>query len=671
MNKLRKFYKGFTLIELLVVIAILGILTLLAMPRFKDHIENARVTNIKNDVKVAESIVMESLINDKNIPSISDDVINDEKLATLAKENKLYDIKGRVSEGNIESGEYIELDKSIFNTKLKGFFYANQGGKVYYEDIKSGNPSKPIDKSDLTDKKEEAEGLNPDDYEDFTDVEDAIEEADRVISDEDSTQKEIDDALKDLEDAIDNLEEKPVDKSELTDKIEEAENLNPDDFESGWDNVQDAIDNAENVVKDPDATQKEVDEALKDLEDAIEDLVKKTVNKDDLINKKEEAEDLDPDDYEDFTDVEDAINEAERVISDEDSTQKDVNDALKDLEDAIDNLEEKLVDTGNLMNPVEPRNHTAGEIPIYSAEEMAEIGINNDYPLSGKYVQMNNIDLNVYDNWEPIGSYDSKFSGSFDGNGYKITNLKINRPNMKSIGLFGATGGTTIKNVALEDVDINGNSYDNMWTGGLVGYSESTITNSYVTGVVAGGANAGGLVGWVDNSSTISNSYSTCAVESIGATGGLVGQVKGSSTVSNSYATGDVKGTGISTGGLVGSADANASTTIKNSYATGDVTGIIDVGGLMGTTYSSTTISNSYATGAVIDGSSLAGLVGKATGSTITNSYWDKDTTGQASSSGGGVGKTTTEMKQRNTYSGWDFDSIWAIDEGQSYPYHK
>lgn len=34
-------------------------------------------------------------------------------------------------------------------------------------------------------------------------------------------------------------------------------------------------------------------------------------------------------------------------------------------------------------------------------------------------------------------------------------------------------------------------------------------------------------------------------------------------------------------------------------------------------------------------------------------------------------GKTTSEMFQKLTYSGWDFENIWNIAEGNDYPYLK
>jgi hypothetical protein len=61
----------------------------------------------------------------------------------------------------------------------------------------------------------------------------------------------------------------------------------------------------------------------------------------------------------------------------------------------------------------------------------------------------------------------------------------------------------------------------------------------------------------------------------------------------------------------------------------------------------------------------LVGL--KLEGGTVTQSYWDVETTGQRVSDGG-EGKTSAEMKQRATFVGWDFDGVWQIREGVSYP---
>lgn len=62
MNKLNN--KAFTLIELIVVIAILGVLVLLAAPKFIGHTEDAKIVQIKNDVKVVENALEIELIDD-------------------------------------------------------------------------------------------------------------------------------------------------------------------------------------------------------------------------------------------------------------------------------------------------------------------------------------------------------------------------------------------------------------------------------------------------------------------------------------------------------------------------------------------------------------------------------------------------------------------------------
>jgi len=80
------------------------------------------------------------------------------------------------------------------------------------------------------------------------------------------------------------------------------------------------------------------------------------------------------------------------------------------------------------------------------------------------------------------------------------------------------------------------------------------------------------------------------------------------------------------------------------------------------------TIENCYAIGNVI-GMDVGGLVGNNYNE-ITSSYYDSETSGQ-SDEGKGEPKTTAEMKQQNTYTGWDFANIWAIDAAKNngYPY--
>ena len=230
--------------------------------------------------------------------------------------------------------------------------------------------------------------------------------------------------------------------------------------------------------------------------------------------------------------------------------------------------------------------------------------------------------------WQPIGfSLLSGFSATFNGNGYTISNLMINRSSLNGVGLFGYTGGgSQIANVRLLNVDITGNQT----IGGLVGGNLGTITYSYVTGSVSGSDNVGGLAGLLNDGGTITNSY----------------------------ATGAVFGSGNNVGGLVG---GNLGT-ITYSYVTGSVSGSGNVGGLVGLNSNSGSITNSYAAGAVSgSGVNVGGLVGLLNdGGTISNSYW---LSSSASSGGTGVPasteKTAMELTSPTTtamtiYAAWD-----------------
>ena len=156
----------------------------------------------------------------------------------------------------------------------------------------------------------------------------------------------------------------------------------------------------------------------------------------------------------------------------------------------------------------------------------------------------------VYDGkgWMPI----VPFFGTFDGNGYVIKNLYVNRPDMNQQGFFGGTNpGSVIKNLGLIDVDITGN----MYVGGIVGFDRSSIENCFVTGRVVGfddgnykaghytGEYVGGIAGWVI-ADGIRNSYSTADVISRGLAGGIGGLFSGSipgTTISEYlYSTGTV-----------------------------------------------------------------------------------------------------------------------------------
>jgi hypothetical protein len=329
--------------------------------------------------------------------------------------------------------------------------------------------------------------------------------------------------------------------------------------------------------------------------------------------------------------------------------------------------------------------------------------------LRGHYLLMNNLDsmtagyrelasvtANQGKGWQPIGTSDDLFTGSFDGQGYEISNMFINRPDEYLVGLFGAVdAGGVIQNVKVMNASVTGE-----WAvGGLVGENWGDVRNSYSGGTVSGedcvgglvGGNAGsvsnsccvanvighwdvgGLVGCSDSSGAVSNSYSISNVTGEWAVGGLVGGNLGG-IVGKSYSTSDVTGDDY-VGGLVGDNQG----TVSNSYSIGSVTGEWYVGGLVGDNDSLGIVSNSYASGNVTGYSFVGGLVGSNWG-TVSNSFWDINTSG-VNESDGGTGKTTAEMNDIATFSGegWNIIEvasgqtnpayIWNIVTGQTHPF--
>jgi len=249
--------------------------------------------------------------------------------------------------------------------------------------------------------------------------------------------------------------------------------------------------------------------------------------------------------------------------------------------------------------------------------------------LNGNHTLMNDLDsttagyeelasptANGGKGWQPIGTFlpwtettFTGFMGTFDGQGYKIRDLFINRPDELGVGLFGEVGQEgIIKDIGVVNATVTGEAF----VGGVVGLNRGTLSNSYSSGNVAG-------VDWF--------------------VGGLVGDTF-AGTVSNSYSTGNVTGTdGV--GGLVGLNDEYG--VVSNSYSTGSVTGDVNVGG----------------------------LVGVNNGTTVSNSFWDIQTSGQATSAGG-TGKNTTEMQDIATFTAaaWNIIAVALNETNTAYIWH-
>jgi len=280
-----------------------------------------------------------------------------------------------------------------------------------------------------------------------------------------------------------------------------------------------------------------------------------------------------------------------------------------------------------ILNPAAPNQLTA-----YMLANTAYDLQNIENDLSGNYALGRTIDASSTALWNkgagfsPIGplsvqNLNLTFQGIFDGNGgiglhSTINGLVINSANAvgnPDSGLFATVGADgIIRNLGL----VGGTITDTGNVGALAGANLGRISNSFATTNVAndavtanGQGAAGGLVGF--NRGTISNSYATGSVSGILGVGGLVGSNNGG-TIVMSYAAGAIKGQSLM-GGLAGDNDG----TISQSFATGGITAFAeftypsDLGGLVGS--NGGTINHSYATGSITNTTS-AGFVGSLIG---------------------------------------------------------
>lgn len=277
-------------------------------------------------------------------------------------------------------------------------------------------------------------------------------------------------------------------------------------------------------------------------------------------------------------------------------------------------------------------------------------------------------------------------------------------------GVVGYVENTTISAITA-DADITGTSY----VGGVAGQAMNcTMTTcNAVTTIVSSGANSnvGGLVGYAKGGSIskCSAQNNLTAANESNSVGGLVGFSE--TPVSLSFSTGSVAATGSDsyTGGLVG----YALSPIENCYSTANASGTQFTAALVGYTYSS--IDKCYAKGDVYGVMYGGGGVGELDGANASlansvaannilslsaQSSWGSRVVGgfkngaaepnntnyalstmqvslnnvpqiKTDDSVEGIAKTATTLMKAETYMalGWDFSSVWGIDEGTMYPY--
>ena len=351
------------------------------------------------------------------------------------------------------------------------------------------------------------------------------------------------------------------------------------------------------------------------------------------------------------------------------------------------------------------QNVTLSEIYVYGTRylggvvaENTAVGVVSDCVVQSGVVESDG-GINSIHAGGICGTNSGELSGSFS-NGASVT-VSNDSADAYAGGILGYSTASLEMNAAVNTGNVSSDSY----SGGLVGYGSNctiTVTNCHNTGNVSSDYYSGGLVGYGSGTVTVTDScnmgnvsssyYFSCSGGIVGHgdgdvtvtdscntgnvsssssgyqsgySGGLVGYGVGTVTVSNSYNTGYVSSSpsGYSSGysgGLVGY--GRSSVTVSNSYNTGNVSGDNYSGGLVGYGRSSVTVSNSYNTGNV-SGDYSGGLVGVGDDTvTVSNSYARRGYRSDAYGISGSL-KTEAELRERATFTNWDFSEVWRMGE--------
>lgn len=342
----------------------------------------------------------------------------------------------------------------------------------------------------------------------------------------------------------------------------------------------------------------------------------------------------------------------------------------------------------------------------------------------GYYKLMNDIDLTSYINqfsptegWQSIGR-DGSETIHFDGNGHKITGLWCNSTR-DNTGLFSCFANGDIKNLTVETANgkqVKGGNCTGIIIGKLI---NGEMTNCKVTGSLADGTPVGGLMGKLEGGKvsrcqadvTINVSAENSYI------GGLIGEVNGEVDQCLSYGTLTATGKNSYVGGLVGI--SNSGSTISNGYSSAVTNSSLSAAGIVAYNYG--IVDKCYAVGNVFSKNYGAGVVGYNDGEgaivkncVAMNNKLEVTFESQSAQSGGygqriiggiknsapapemnnyalktmqvsvnnvaqkvyddimnGTAKTAAQLKSKATYQelGWDFNTIWKIEEGSSYPY--
>lgn len=247
---------------------------------------------------------------------------------------------------------------------------------------------------------------------------------------------------------------------------------------------------------------------------------------------------------------------------------------------------------------------------ISSAEELAAMAKDvNDGLYDGYYgitfVMTEDISLKAVGGWTPAGTSLYPFKGTFDGNGFTVSDLTVETYAARA-GLFGVAG----RNAVVKNLTVCGSVAGESYTGGIAGENGGLIENCTARVYVSAeneSLHIGGIAGF--NTGVISRSQSLGEVNAAFSTftGGIAGSNSG--TVEKCFSAAPVASAGPVAGGVAGNNSVGGK--IEICYNTAVVSAKSAAGGIAGNNQGD--IANAFNRGQVI---SVDGTAGGIAGST-------------------------------------------------------
>lgn len=248
-------------------------------------------------------------------------------------------------------------------------------------------------------------------------------------------------------------------------------------------------------------------------------------------------------------------------------------------------------------------------------------------------------DISMEEDFQPMET----FSGVLDGSGHTITGLQVNSGTIRA-ALMEVNKGT-IRDLGLTEVKISGSpTSGDVKRAAFAIENRGTVEGCYASGSLSGGWRVGGIV--TENYGSVENCYFVGRVHGNWETGGIAAWCASENNrITNCYASVSGSATASSVGVITGYA-----------YKETALTGNVALAGELTSPGSISRICGKEKTTPISYADNLSCEDVTINGATVSDGAADNKQ---------GLNKTAQELMQEATYTGigWDFDSVWTMDE--------